>query len=372
MRQIAHISPVMFGDDGYWGGGERYPLELARAQAEVVPTRLITFGRLPRRERTGQLELVVLPARHRLRGHELNPLTGAILHELAQTRTVHVHQYHTALTDLVLLLGAITRRRIFVTDHGGWAPNLGPLFPRAAMIAGLLAVSRYSASFFPELRGRTTVIYGGADPRRFVPGDQPRSTILFVGRLMPHKGIDVLIEAVDPDMDVAIYGRPYDRGYRQALGRLAEGKRVRFIEDASDQEIVRAYQSARVLVLPSVVRSRYGPSGDKAELLGLTSIEAMCCGTPIVCSDIGPLPEVVADGETGYLVPAGDARALRRRLQDVLGDDRLWDRMSRSARERASTRFSWDAVAKRALDAYAWPSGGRAGAGRLPLAAHHL
>jgi hypothetical protein len=42
---VVHISPVMFGEDGYWGGGERYPLELARAQAELVPTRLLSFGR---------------------------------------------------------------------------------------------------------------------------------------------------------------------------------------------------------------------------------------------------------------------------------------------------------------------------------------
>jgi glycogen synthase len=109
----------MFGEDGYWGGGERYALELARAQAELVPTRLISFGSRARRERTGQLELVVLPARHRFRGAALNPLAAAMVPELGRAKVVHVHQYHTVLTDLVLLLGAIGRRRVLYPTTEG-------------------------------------------------------------------------------------------------------------------------------------------------------------------------------------------------------------------------------------------------------------
>jgi glycosyltransferase involved in cell wall biosynthesis len=342
----------MFGEDGYWGGGERYALELARAQAELVPTRLITFGSQARRERAGRLEVVVLPARHRFRGHALNPLAGAIGREVVSAKIVHVHQYHTMLTDIVLLLGTVGRRQVFVTDHGGSAPNLGPYFPRLRMIAGLLAVSRYSAQLLPFLRSRTTVIYGGADPGRFRPSSGPRRGIVFVGRLLPHKGVDVLIEAADPDMDVSIYGRDYDRLYREELERLARGKRIQFFDRASDDQIAKAYQSARVVVLPSVLRSRYGPSAPNAELLGLAQIEAMACGTPVVCSKLGPLQEVAVDGETGYVVPPGDPAPLRARLRELLSDDRSWARMSDAALARARGKFTWRATAERALAAY--------------------
>jgi glycosyltransferase involved in cell wall biosynthesis len=342
----------MFGEDGYWGGGERYPLELARAQAELVPTRLISFGSRARRERTDELELVVLPARHRYRGDALNPLAAAMVPELGRAQVVHVHQYHTLLTDLVLLLGAIGRRRVFVTDHGGSAPNLGRYFPRLRLMTGLLAVSRYSAGLLPYLQSRATVIYGGADPARFHPSEGPRGGVVFVGRLLPHKGVDVLIEAADADMEVSIYGRGYDRRYREKLERLARGKHVRFFDQAGDDQVVGAYQTARAVVLPSVLQSPYGPSSPKAELLGLAQIEAMACGTPVVCSRVGPLEEVAVDGETGYVVPPGDPAALRARLRELLSDDRVWTRMSDGALARARSKFTWRATAERALAAY--------------------
>lgn len=356
--EIVHVSPVMFGEDGEWGGGERYPLELARAQAELARTRLISFGSRPRRERLGKLELVVLVARRHYRRHKLNPLSASLVREIGDAPIIHAHQYRTALTDMLLLFGSVTGRRVYVTDHGGWGNNLGRLLPRERMLTRLLAVSGYSASLLPSLASRTTVIYGGADPSRFQPSTATRNAVVFVGRLLPHKGVDVLIEAADADMEIEIYGRPYNPGYRQTLGELARGKRVRFIEDAGNDQIVRAYQSARVAVLPSVLRSRYGASSVKAELLGLAPIEAMACATPVICSDIGPLPEVVLDGQTGFVVPAGDPEALRRRLRELLSGDELWARMSDAALRRAQNEFTWSAVARRALDAYSLDADG--------------
>jgi glycosyltransferase involved in cell wall biosynthesis len=352
---VLHISPVMFGEDGYWGGGERYPLELARAQAELVPVRLLAFGRRSQRRRVGKLELVVVAPRARYRGSDLNPVSRAIAREIARSEVVHVHQFHTFLTDASLIAGAGLRRPVYVTDHGGWGPNLGRLLPRRRLIAGLLAVSGYSASLFPDLAGRSSVIYGGVDVQRFRPADGPRRGVVFVGRLLPHKGVDVLIDAIDPDLPLQVYGRPYDERYAAELRSLARGKDVTFHERADDDQIVRAYQSARAVVLPTVLRSRYGPSSQKAELFGLTQVEAMACGTPVVCSDIGPLPEVAVDGRTGYVVPAGDAAALRERLRVLCEDDGVWERMSAGALERVREQFTWDQVARRALGAYARP-----------------
>jgi glycosyltransferase involved in cell wall biosynthesis len=78
----------------------------------------------------------------------------------------------------------------------------------------------------------------------------------------------------------------------------------------------------------------------------------MASGTPVVCSRIGGLTEVVADGATGFLVPPGDVDALRDRLAMVLRDRSLQDRLGRGAREVARERFTWDACARRCLESY--------------------
>jgi glycosyltransferase involved in cell wall biosynthesis len=295
----------------------------------------------------------VIAAQARVWGSDLNPLSRVLVREIAGATVIHVHQFHTFLTDLTLMLAALMRRRVYVTDHGGRAPNLGRALPRRGLIAGLLTVSRYSASLFPDLADRTSVIYGGVDTKRFFPGESPRRGVVYVGRLLPHKGIDVLIDAIDDNIRLSIYGRAYDANYRRELERLSRGKDVSFFEGAGDAQIVNAFQSARAAVLPTVLRSRYGPSSEKAELFGLALVEAMACGTPVICSDVGPLPEVVVDDRTGYVVRAGDARTLRSRLRTLCTDDDVWTRMSDAAVTRVRDRFTWDAVAQRALAAYA-------------------
>jgi glycosyltransferase involved in cell wall biosynthesis len=110
-------------------------------------------------------------------------------------------------------------------------------------------------------------------------------------------------------------------------------------------------------VLPSVHHTCYGRQVALPELLGLCVLEAMASGTPVVCSRLGGLPEVVRDGETGFLVTPGDVGELRDRLATVLGSPGLATRMGRAAREVALERFTWQACAARCLAAYEELSG---------------
>lgn len=130
-----------------------------------------------------------------------------------------------------------------------------------------------------------------------------------------------------------------------------------FPGEIPDDQLPLLYRRAQVLVLPSVHQTCYGRQVALPELLGLCVLEAMASGTPVVCSRLGGLPEVVRDGETGFLVKPGDVDELRDRLATVLGSPGLAARMGRAAREVALERFTWQACAARCLAAYEELSG---------------
>jgi glycosyltransferase involved in cell wall biosynthesis len=356
--KVLQVSPVLFGDRGSWGGGERYAVELARALAWEVPTRLLTVGSPERKGvvRDGELEIVTIPERVRWEGHELNALSEQLITQIAAADIVHVHQYNTALTTACIVVAAALRRPCYITDHGASAPNENRRLRLYNRVTRYLAVSRHAVSFFPELARKSTVIYGGVDTDRFRPpmlGTKRMAKVVFVGRLLPHKGVDVLVDAVDSDTLVEIYGRVYDSAYESYLRDRAAGKNIRFISDASDEEIVAAVQSARLAALPSVYETYDNRAAPRAEYLGLVLIEAMACGTPVVATRVGGMPEVVDDGKTGLLVAPSDPGALRGAIDTLLGsDDATWSAFSTACLAEVGQRFTWRVVAQRCLDAY--------------------
>src|SRR4051794_28526739 len=120
--EVLHVSPLFFGKDGMFGGGERYALELARAMAASASTRLVSFGPRRRRMRLGPLQIDVLPKRTQWR-HVVNPVSELFPLELLDGRTIHAHHYESILTDAALVAGRFSDRPVFVTDHGGRASN---------------------------------------------------------------------------------------------------------------------------------------------------------------------------------------------------------------------------------------------------------
>jgi glycosyltransferase involved in cell wall biosynthesis len=206
---------------------------------------------------------------------------------------------------------------------------------------------------------RTRVVYGGADERRFAPDpDQRRDGVLFVGRLTPHKGIDRLIRALPEGARLTVAGtgghdpRPPERDYPLLLRDLAAGRDVAFPGAVPDTALPMLHRAAAVFALPTVKVDCYGRHFAISELLGLSVLEAMASGTPVVASRLDGLPEVVRDGETGFLVTPGDVDELRDRLAQLLGDRALAARMGRRGRELLLEQFTWEACAQRCLAAY--------------------
>jgi glycosyltransferase involved in cell wall biosynthesis len=359
------VAPTPFGAGGLFGGGERYPLELARALATSVDTELVTFGPsagLFPDPQGGGLRIRVLRAVTRLGGHPAHPVAPALPARavLGGADIIHTHHLWSAPSQAAIVAGRAAGKRIAVTDHGLPPAGLGRRLP--GLVHRFLTVSRYSADVLGVPAARTSVIYGGADPGRFRPdAEARRAGVLFVGRITPHKGLDRLIEALPEGASLTCAGtfghdlHPPESGYPDRLRRAAAGRdvRVTFAEAVADDELPVLYRQARVFVLPSVQQNCYGRRVAVSELLGLSVLEAMASGTPVVCSRLGGLPEIVADGETGYLVEPGDVAGLRARLEELLADPARAERMGRAARESVLARFTWQACAERCLAAYA-------------------
>ncbi|MGH2813190.1 MAG: glycosyltransferase family 4 protein [Actinomycetota bacterium] len=361
--KVTHVVPTMFGADGLFGGGERHPLELARALSRHVDCRLVVFGSRRRRiiDPSG-LEIVVLRRLAQARGHIAHPVATGIAPATRDADIVHVHQMRSAPARVMALITALRRQPIVVTDHGLGGGGWFGLLPR--FFSAFLTVSRYSAEILNAPKTKTSVILGGADTVRFRPADGPRRGLLFVGRVTPHKGIDRLVLALPDDVPLMIVGtaghdrHPIERDYPRLLRKLSEGKPVEFADRVDDHSLAGIYRSALAFVLPSVHDTCYGTRVEISELLGLAAIEAMASGTPVICSRVGGLPEVVVDGESGFLVEPGDVRGLRAAIERLVRDPACAERMGRAARRRVLSHFTWDACAQRCLPAYASLLGG--------------
>jgi glycosyltransferase involved in cell wall biosynthesis len=357
--RVIQVAPTPFGTDGLFGGGERYPLELARALARDVDCTLLTFGsRSSRRRESGRLRLRTVRSFTFLGGHPAHPVAPSLIAALARADVVHTHHLRSTPSRIAALTARVRRQHTVVTDHGlsggDWAGFLPRLFDR------FLLVSAYSARELGAPIERTRIIYGGADPVRYRPDPAvSRAGVIFVGRLTPHKGVDRLIAALPPGARLRVVGSAGhdaalpERDYPNLLRRLAGGRDVDFVGAVSDDALPLVYRQAAVLALPSVERTCYGREVRVSELLGLVVLEAMASGTPVVASRLGGLAEVVEDGATGFLVEPGNVAELQDRLTQLLRDPELAARMGARARDLLLERFTWRACADRCLAAYA-------------------
>jgi len=194
---------------------------------------------------------------------------------------------------------------------------------------------RALAHGFPP--GRTLTHYLGVDLDRFRPGGAAEpGLILHVGRLVEKKGAATLLDAFArlraafPEARLVIVG---DGPERAALERRA-GASVRFLGPRPPDEVAGWMRRASVLAAPSVTAR----DGD-AEGLPTVLVEAAACALPAVATLHAGIPEAVADGETGLLVPERDAAALADRLGALLGSPELRARMGAAARALAEARF---------------------------------
>jgi len=194
-------------------------------------------------------------------------------------------------------------------------------------------------------RERIEVIHPGVDAAWYCPdGATPRAaqpTFLYVGRLKRYKGVEIALRALAAararraDLVLEIAGHGDDRARLERLAdRLGVAEAVRFLGFVTEEEKRRLLRAAWAVVFPS-----------PKEGWGISNVEAAACGTPAIASDSPGLRESVRHGETGFLVPHGDAGALAERMLALAADPALVTRLGRAARAFAE-RLSWERAAR--------------------------
>ena len=192
---------------------------------------------------------------------------------------------------------------------------------------------------------RVEVIYPGVDASWYAPDPTVARaevpTFLYVGRLKRYKGVEIALRALAlargsrADLILEVAGQGDDRPRLERLaGALGIGAGVRFLGFVSEEEKRRRLRRAWALVFPS-----------PKEGWGMSNVEAAACGTPALASDSPGLRESVRDGETGFLVPHGDAPGLAQRMLALAADPALVARLGRGGRALAE-RLSWERAAR--------------------------
>jgi len=239
-----------------------------------------------------------------------------------------------------------------------YAPLLRSVLKRVdRIIVGAPQIAENSPFVSPHM-DKVRVVPFAIDPARFadtaaidaaalrIAAELRGPTVLFVGRLVYYKGVEVLVRAMaDVKGDLVIIGTgPLEGRLREVAAALGIGDRIRFVPRVNDTQLAAWYRAADVFCLPST---------EPSEAYGLVQLEAHLSGTPVVSTDLPTgVPFVNLDGVSGLTVPVGDARALGVALDRLLSDEALRVRLGTSALHRAQTDFTLDGMVAKTLKVY--------------------
>ncbi len=340
--RVLHVCPTHFSPGSVLAGAERYSYGLCKAMSRVTPTTLVTFGDAPFETRDGELTIRCYRRWAYVNGQRTNPFALDFVRDILSADVVHCHQFKVVASDVAILGAALTRKRVFVTDLGGSGFSLSYHLPLWRFVRSFLLISEFNRTLFADLAVPKKIIYGGVDTDNFRPGSSPRSKrILFVGRLMEHKGVHLLIDALEPGMELDVVGQPTTPEYAARLRSAAAGKAVQFHDDFADNRLLEAYQTAAVVAIPSLVDGGY-----------TTALEAMACETPVVATAVGSMPELVKDGETGFVVPIDGVLPMRNHLRRLIAEPSLGRSIGAAGRNRVEELFTWARVVERCMEQY--------------------
>ena len=358
------------------GGVEQHVYHLAKGlsqagvEVKVLTTDLMRstpFARLESRDESAPFPIIRVRARKLFEAPlGLGIIAPSMVFETMDrgSEVLHAHGYGTFPTFAASLGQALDHSTLVITPHSdagrrSWSKSLfdtvvPPLTLRRA--SRVIAVSHHEADHLTSLGvapEAIRVIPNGVDLGEFAASDASRRsdesvTVLFVGRVdSEQKGLPILIEAlghVPRSKRVSIRIAGEDWGgmltLRERARHLGVAERVTFLGKLDRSALLREYAAADFLVLPSLF-----------EPFGIVLLEAMAAGLPVVASRVGGVPEVVEDGRTGWLVEAGNPRALADSMTRLADDEAMRRKMGRAGREKV-LQYGWDAIVPQVVSVY--------------------
>ncbi len=223
---------------------------------------------------------------------------------------------------------------------------------------GAISISQYSQVQLKSWTGLDSkVVYNTIDMRRFhkeLDGSKIRARynlsntplLLYIGAIWPHKAVHLLIKALSlvkhslPNAKLMIVGKHVYPTYSNTIKQMSDDS-VIIAGEIPDEELPCYYAACDVYATASLW-----------EGFNLPLVEAQACGKPVVAFNIGPHPEIVKDGGTGFLVPPRDVNALAEAIIKLLKDDKLRHKMGENASRMVREKFSWNDIAQKTLEVY--------------------
>ena len=319
-----------------------------------------------RRESTGNLTISRLPA------IDLTGLIGvqfaasvhpipALISELRTFKPdlIHVHNLFFRNSEAAALIARFSSTPLLLTMHlgdmgGGFSvvktlttlyeKTVGRCIVRSAdKITGVSAAVAAHAGDLGASSSSVQVIPNGVDTSIFHPAENVSKTptVLAVGRLVPNKGMDTLVKSVPevlariPEAKFVIAG---DGPMYSSLGKLVESLGVRDSVEflGHRRDVPDLLRGATVFARPSTL-----------EGMPLTILEAMATGLPVIATPVGGTPELITDGQNGFLIPVGDSHALAGAILDVLRDPRRSSSMGQRNLQIVQNEYTWERVINR-------------------------
>ena len=369
--KILQVSPFFYP---HAGGVESHVRSLARELAREGHELTVLTARhrrdLPLEETYEGFRIVRTPVQGVWFNTPVAPRTARAVREL-QADVVHLH-YPPPLTSYFALRGL---RKLRTPSCLTYHCDLYLAGPIGALLTGL-----YSRIFLPPtlagvdriilhtrsygttsraIRGRRfDIIPSAVDTERFHPGTEVgdlrerlgldgHRVIAFAGRLVPHKGVDVILRALaelPSDVVLLVIGRgPRLSDLVGLARRLGVEHRIRFLPRVSDEELPRHLRAADLFVFPSQ---------NRLEGFGLAVAEAMASGLPVITADMPGVREVIEPGVEGLLAEPLLGRDLSQRIEELLSDPERRRRMGAAARKRAEERYALPVVVRALVRLY--------------------
>ena len=287
----------------------------------------------------------------------------AIIHILRQEKFTLIHAHWLIPQGLMAVFGIILSRRripLVCTSHGGDLFALrGTIFQRLKRWVinhsqALTVVSRAMQKTIIDMGiapDKVQVISMGVDLKHlFTPDSTVKRNVtelLFVGRLVEVKGIQVLLEAMPallekkPDIRLSVAGAgPLEKELRELAKKLNISDKVDFLGMVTQSRLPELYRRAAFAIFPFVVTKSGVQEG-----FGLVVVEAMGCECPVIAGDLPAIHDIITHEENGLIFTSGNSQALAETILRALNDPDLCNRLAREARRRVVEQFDWEVIA---------------------------